>query len=84
MTETIVIHEIVGAPHVANHRLVESQWWSLVTSSKGDHHVLHEWCNFDPDKPGEMKIGERKISVIYAKAQGGVLAEKLKDALAAK
>ena len=83
MTESILIHEIEATPHAANPRLVESRWWSLVTTGKGDHHVLFEWSNFDPDKPREKKIGERSISVVYVKAQGGVLAEKLHDALAA-
>lgn len=81
MSERILIHEITAAPHVANPRLVESQWWSLVTSGKGDRHVLHEWSNFDPDKPAERKIGERSVSVVYAKAQGGALAQKLQEAL---
>lgn len=83
MTERILIHEIAATPHAANPRLFESQWWSLITTGKGDRHVLYEWSNFDPDKPAEMKIGERRISVVYAKAQGGELAKKLQDVLAA-
>lgn len=83
MTESILIHEIAATPHAANPRLVESQWWSLVTTGKGDRHVLYQWSNFDPDKPSEKKIGELRISVVYVKAQGGVIAEKLQEALEA-